>query len=38
MQKKLHWNKKHYGTKQVRPVFVEEYDAITVVTVYVYYF
>lgn len=32
------WNGKHYATRQVRPVFVEEADAIVVVTVYVYYF
>ena len=32
------WNGKRYGTKQVRPVFVEEADEIVVVTVYTYYF
>jgi len=32
------WNGRHYATKQVRPVFVEELDRIVVVTVYVYYF
>jgi len=32
------WNKRHYSTKQVRPIFVEEADRIVVVTVYVYYF
>lgn len=32
------WNRKHYVTKQVRPVFAEEPDRIVVVTVYVYYF
>jgi hypothetical protein len=32
------WNGKVYGTKQVRPIFVEEADEIVVVTVYVYYF
>ena len=32
------WNKTHYGTKQVRPIFVEELNEIVVVTVYVYYF
>ena len=32
------WNKKHYATKQVRPIFVEEAQEIVVVTVYVYYF
>jgi len=29
------WNKEHYATKQVRPIFVEESDEIVVVTVYV---
>jgi hypothetical protein len=32
------WNRRHYATKQVRPVFLEEADRIAVVTVYVYYF
>jgi hypothetical protein len=32
------WNQRHYGTKQVQPVFVEEPGQIVVVTVYVYYF
>ncbi len=32
------WNGKHYATKQVRPIFVEEPNEIIVVTVYVYYF
>ncbi len=32
------WNGKHYVTKQVRPIFVDEADGIVVVTVYVYYF
>jgi hypothetical protein len=32
------WNGRHYPTKQVRPVFVEEPNEIVVVTVYVYYF
>jgi hypothetical protein len=32
------WNRRHYATKQVRPVFVEEPNEIVVVTVYVYYF
>ena len=31
------WNGRHYARKQVRPVFVDEPDAIVVVTVYVYY-
>lgn len=32
------WNKKHYQTKQVRPIFVEEEREIVVVTVYTYYY
>jgi hypothetical protein len=32
------WNGKHYETRQVRPIFVEEATKIVVVTVYVYYF
>jgi hypothetical protein len=32
------WNRKHYATKRVRPIFVEEVDEIVVVTVYVYFF
>jgi len=32
------WNGKHYTTKQVRPIFVDEPDEIVVVTAYVYYF
>ncbi|HWY53349.1 MAG TPA: hypothetical protein VNZ03_02740 [Terriglobales bacterium] len=32
------WNGRHYATKQVRPIFVEEPNEIVVVTVYVYYF
>ena len=32
------WNRRHYATKQVRPIFVEEPNQIVVVTVYVYYF
>jgi hypothetical protein len=32
------WNGKHYETRQVRPIFVEEATEIVVVTVYVYYF
>jgi len=31
------WNRKHYTTKHVRPIFVEEPNEIVVVTVYVYY-
>jgi hypothetical protein len=32
------WNGRHYTTKQVRPIFVEELNQVVVVTVYVYYF
>lgn len=32
------WNGKEYKTKQIRPIFAEDRDKITVVTVYVYYF
>ena len=32
------WNGKHFSTKQVRPIFVDEPDEIVVVTVYVYYY
>lgn len=32
------WNRKHYKTKQVRPIFVDELKEIVVITVYVYYF
>ena len=32
------WNGKHYGTKRVRPIFVDEPDEIVVVTVYTYFF
>ena len=32
------WHRKHYATKQVRPIFVEEATEIVVVTVYTYYF
>ena len=32
------WNNQSYKTKQIRPIFVEEKDIITVATVYVYYF
>ena len=34
---KREWNGVFYPAKQVRPIFVDEEDAITVVTVYVYY-
>jgi len=32
------WNKKHYSTKQVNPVFVIEQGRVVVITVYVFYF
>ena len=32
------WNGRHYATKRVRPVFIEEPDEIVVVTVYTYFF
>jgi hypothetical protein len=32
------WNRRYYGTKQVRPIVVDEPNEIVVVTVYVYYF
>jgi hypothetical protein len=32
------WNGKVYGTKQIRPVFVDEVGEIVVITVYTYYF
>ncbi len=32
------WNGKIYGTKQVRPIFVEEESEIVVITVYTYFF
>ncbi len=31
------WNGRRYNRKQVRPIFVEEADAIVVITVYVYF-
>lgn len=34
----LTWRGKTYTTKQVRPVFVDEHDAIIVVTVYTYFY
>jgi Domain of unknown function (DUF4258) len=34
----LAWNGVVYGTKRVRPIFVEESDELVVVTVYTYYF
>ena len=35
---KKKWNKKHYETKQVRPIFVDEEDEIVVITLYTYFF
>lgn len=32
------WNRVYHGTKQVRPIFVDEPAEIVVVTVYAYYF
>jgi len=32
------WNGRHYATKRVRPIFVEEPHEIVVVTVITYYF
>jgi len=32
------WNGRRYAIKQVRPIFVDEAEALVVVTVYVYYF
>ncbi len=32
------WNGVYYGTKQVRPIFVDEPQGIVVVTVYAYFF
>lgn len=32
------WNGRHYATKRVRPIFVDEPDEIVVITVYTYYF
>ena len=32
------WNGRHYKTKQVRPIFIEEKNEVVVITVYVYYF
>ncbi len=32
------WNGRHYATKQVRPIFIEEEDEIVVVTVFSYFF
>jgi hypothetical protein len=32
------WNGRHYATKRVRPVFVDEPVEIVVVTVYTYFF
>ncbi len=35
---KKEWNGKVFGTKQVRPIFIEKPEEILVVTVYTYYF
>jgi hypothetical protein len=32
------WYSRLYGTREVRPIFIEEADKIVVVTVYTYYF
>lgn len=32
------WNGQKYGTKQVKPIFVEEEAEIVVITVYTYYY
>ncbi len=32
------WNGRHYGSKLVRPVFVDNPGEIVVITVYTYYF
>lgn len=32
------WNGRVFATKQIRPIFVDEADAIVVVTVYTYYY
>ena len=32
------WNGRHFATKQVRPIFIEEETEIVVITVYTYYF
>jgi hypothetical protein len=32
------WNGRHFLTKQVRPIFIDEPERIVVVTVYVYFF
>ncbi len=32
------WNGHRYGTKQVKPVFVEEESEIVVITVYTFYY
>jgi hypothetical protein len=33
-----YWNGRHFSTKQVRPIFIEEPFEILVVTVYTYYY
>ncbi len=32
------WNGRHYETKAIRPIFVDEPEEIVVITVYVYYY
>ena len=32
------WNGRHYSTKRVRAIFVEEADEIVVVTIYTYFY
>jgi hypothetical protein len=32
------WNGRHYATRRVRPVFIEDPAEIVVITVYTYYF
>ena len=32
------WKGRHYETKQVMPIVIEEHDCLVVVTVYVFYF
>ena len=32
------WNGKFYQTRQIRPIFADDHDAVVVITVYTYYF
>lgn len=32
------WNGRHYKTKTIRPIFVDEPEEVVVITVYVYYY